>query len=127
MRVLVTGAAGGSQGATGRHVADLLLRQGMKGRAFVRTVDDPAERLREDGAEGGAGDLRDIASGEPAMAGVARVFFPYPVTDGLFDATSVVAAAARDAGVTRLVEVSQLGPRPDAYSPRTRQHWVSEQ
>ena len=125
--VLVTGAAGGQQGATGRQVAELLLGQGVPVRAFVRTEDQRAERLRELGAEVVAGDLRDIAAVEPAMSGVDRVFFTYPVLDGLLDATAAVAAAAREAGVRRLVEVSQLRPRPNAHSPRTRQHWVSEQ
>jgi uncharacterized protein YbjT (DUF2867 family) len=55
------------------------------------------------------------------------VFFTYPVLDGLLDATAAVAAAAKSAGVTRLVEVSQLNPHVRALSPRTRQHWVSEQ
>src|SRR5262245_27344643 len=125
--VLVTGAAGGGQGATGRKVAESLCKQGIPVRAFVRTHDERADELRTLGAEVVAGDLRDIADVEPATAGVDRVFFTYPVVDGLLDATAAVAAAARTAGVTRLVEVSQLRPRPEAPSPRTRQHWLSEQ
>jgi uncharacterized protein YbjT (DUF2867 family) len=125
--VLVTGAAGGTQGATGRQVAELLLGQGIAVRAFVRKLDGRAARLRELGAEIVAGDLRDIADVQPALADVDRVFFTYPVTDGLLDATAAMATAARAAGVRRLVEVSQLTPRPGAISPRTRQHWVSEQ
>jgi hypothetical protein len=58
---------------------------------------------------------------------VDRVFFTYPVTDGLLDASAAVAAAAKEHGVRRVVEVSQLSPRPHAHSPRTRQHWLSEQ
>src|SRR5690349_9369851 len=125
--VLVTGAAGGTQGATGRHVTGMLRERGEPVRAFVRTVDERAERLRALGAQVVSGDLRDIAQVRPAMADVDRVFFTYPVTDGLLDATAAVAAAARAAGVRRLVEVSQLRPRPEAASPRTRQHWVAEQ
>jgi uncharacterized protein YbjT (DUF2867 family) len=125
--VLVTGAAGGTQGATGRHVTELLLSKGVPVRAFVRTLDERADRLRELGAEVVAGDLRDIGSVEPAMTDVDRVFFTYPVADGLIDATAAVAAAARQVRVRRLVEVSQLRPRTNAHSPRTRQHWVSEQ
>jgi uncharacterized protein YbjT (DUF2867 family) len=125
--VLVTGAAGGVQGATGRRVAEALLATGTPVRAFVRTRDGRAGRLQEMGAELAVGDLREIADVQPALAGVDRVFFTYPVIDGLLDATAVCAAAARAAGVTRLVEVSQLRPGTDAVSPRTRQHWVSEQ
>jgi uncharacterized protein YbjT (DUF2867 family) len=127
MTVLVTGAAGGGQGATGRHVTELLLAKGVPVRAFVHRLDDRADELRVLGAEVVAGDLRDIAQVTPAMAGVDRVFFTYPVLDGLLDATGAVAAAAKNAGVRRLVEVSQLRPDPNAHSPRTRQHWVSEQ
>lgn len=125
--VLVAGAAGGGQGATGRQVAESLLDRGVRVRAFVRTLDDRAEQVRKLGAEVVAGDLRDIADVRSAMDGVDRVFFTYPVADGLLDATAAVATAARAAGVRRLVEVSQLRPRPDAHSPRTRQHWLSEQ
>jgi uncharacterized protein YbjT (DUF2867 family) len=125
--VLVTGAAGGAQGATGRQVTELLLSRGVQVRAFVRAMDERADQLSGLGAEVVAGDLRDIGQVVPAMSGVDRVFFTYPVTDGLLDATGAVAAAAREAGVTRLVEVSQLRPRPNSHSPRTRQHWVSEQ
>jgi uncharacterized protein YbjT (DUF2867 family) len=124
--VLVAGAAGGMQGATGRRVAELLLADGIPVRAFVRAHDERAGQLQQLGADLAVGDLREIAHVEPAMEGVDRVFFTYPVLDGLLEATAVVAAAARAAGVRRLVEVSQLRPRTDALSPRTRQHWVSE-
>ena len=125
--VLVAGAAGGGQGATGRQVAESLLAKGVPVRAFVRTLDDRAERVRALGAEVVAGDLRDIADVRSAMDGVDRVFFTYPVADGLLDATAAVATAAKQARVRRLVEVSQLRPRPNSHSPRTRQHWLSEQ
>ena len=50
-RVLVTGAAGGSQGATGRLLTHLLLERGVKVRAFVRSSDDRAASLQAAGAE----------------------------------------------------------------------------
>jgi uncharacterized protein YbjT (DUF2867 family) len=125
--VLVTGAAGGQQGSTGRLVTELLVQHGERVRAYVHTEDERSERLRAIGAEVVAGDLRDIGQVEPALADVDRVFFTYPVTDGLLEATAAVAAAARAQGVRRLVEVSQLVPAPHAHSPRTRQHWLSEQ
>lgn len=125
--VFVAGAAGGGQGATGRQVAEQLLERSVRVRAFVHSDDGRAERLRGLGAEVVVGDLRDIAQVEPALKGVDRVFFTYPVADGLLDASAAVAAAAKEHGVRRLVEVSQLAPRPHAHSPRTRQHWLSEQ
>ena len=49
--VLVTGAAGGVMGGTGRILAEKLLKQGVPVRALVRTDDDRATALRAAGAE----------------------------------------------------------------------------
>ena len=49
--VLVTSAAGGRQGKTGRHVSEMLLKRGVPVRAFVRTIDDRANQLRALGAD----------------------------------------------------------------------------
>ena len=49
--MLVTGAAGGPQGATGRVLTHLLLERGVNVRAMVRTDDDRAAALRAAGAE----------------------------------------------------------------------------
>jgi uncharacterized protein YbjT (DUF2867 family) len=73
------------------------------------------------------GDLREITSVVPAVRGVRRAFFTYPVTDGMLDATAVFAAAARREGLERVVDVSQLAADPDAGTPHMRRHWVSEQ
>ena len=125
--ILVTGAAGGSQGSTGRTVTQILRERGREVRAFVHRDDDWAARLRKEGAEVVAGDLREIADVLPAVRGVRQVFFTYPVTDGLLDATAALAAAAAPEGVTRVVNVSQLAAGPDAPTPHMRQHWLSEQ
>ncbi|MFC8125876.1 NAD(P)H-binding protein [Streptomyces sp. NPDC057302] len=125
--VLVTGAAGGQQGSTGRHVVRLLLDRGQAVRAFVRTDDERAAALRKAGAEVVVGDLREITDVLAAVRGVRRAFFTYPVTDGLLEASGAFAAAARREGVERVVEVSQLAAAPDAGTPRMRQHWVAEE
>jgi uncharacterized protein YbjT (DUF2867 family) len=125
--ILVTGAAGGRQGSTGRHVVDLLLARGLPVRAFVRVDDERAAALRDLGAEVVVGDLRDIADVGPALRGVRRAFLTYPVTRGLVDATGAVAVAAREAGVERVVAVSQLAADPGpGTTPHMRQHWVAE-
>ncbi|RVX38590.1 uncharacterized protein YbjT (DUF2867 family) [Nonomuraea polychroma] len=125
--ILVTGAAGGPQGGTGRQVVDLLLERGEQVRAFVRTDDHRAEELRKIGAEVVVGDLREITTVRPALRGVRRAYFTYPVTAGLLDATAAFAAAAKEEGVERVVEVSQLDASPEAGTPRMRRHWLSEQ
>jgi uncharacterized protein YbjT (DUF2867 family) len=107
--VLVTGAAGGQQGQTGRHVSEMLLARGAPVRAFVHRIDERSDRLRALGAELVEGD------------------FLYPVQDGLLDATATMAVAARNAGVSRLVDLVMLRSSADAPTPRMRQNYLSEQ
>ncbi|MFF2550647.1 NAD(P)H-binding protein [Nocardia sp. NPDC058058] len=125
--ILVTGAAGGSQGGTGRRVTESLLHAGVPVRAFVRHDDARAAELKDLGAEIALGDLREISTVLPAVEGVRRAYFTYPVTAGMLDATAVFAAAAREAGLERAVAVSQLGSAHNAGTPHMRRHWVAEQ
>jgi uncharacterized protein YbjT (DUF2867 family) len=125
--VLVTGAAGGSQGRTGRRVTELLRERGVAVRAMVRTLDDRAEHLRGLGAEVVVADFLDFGSIERAVDGISTVYFAYPVQHGLLDATVNMAVAARNAGVTRLVDMVMLVSSPDAPTPRMRENYLSEQ
>ena len=125
--ILVTSAAGGRQGKTGRHVAEQLLARGIGVRAFVRKLDERSERLRALGAEIFEGDFLNIRSVQRAAEGTSAIYFAYPVQDGLMDATAAMAIAAREAGVTRLVNLVMLQSSPDAPTPRMRQNYLSEQ
>src|ERR1700760_1054833 len=125
--VLVTSAAGGRQGKTGRHVAKQLLARGVGVRALVRKLDERSERLRALGAEIFEGDFLNIRSVQRAAEGTSAIYFAYPVQDGLMDATAAMAGAAREAGVTRLVNLVMLQSSPDAPTPRMRQNYLSEQ
>jgi uncharacterized protein YbjT (DUF2867 family) len=60
--ILITGAAGGSQGSTGRLVTALLLKQGIPVRAFVHKLDTRSDELSQQGAEIVEGDLLNPAS-----------------------------------------------------------------
>jgi uncharacterized protein YbjT (DUF2867 family) len=125
--ILVTSAAGGRQGKTGRHVAEQLLARGVAVRALVRKLDERSERLRAFGADIVEGDFLDIRSVQRAADGASAIYFAYPVQDGLMDATAAMAVAAREAGVTRLVNLVMLQSSPDAPTPRMRQNYLSEQ
>jgi uncharacterized protein YbjT (DUF2867 family) len=107
----------------GRPVARCLARDGFQLRALVR---DPARasRMLPGAIELCAGDLRDAASVDAAMRGVDAVYInlatprserePYdPERDG----TPVVLAAARRAGVRRVLKISAMGV------PETRGQW----
>jgi uncharacterized protein YbjT (DUF2867 family) len=125
--VLVTGAAGGRQGQTGRRLSEMLLARGARVRAFVHRIDERSDRLRALGAEVVEGDFLDMASVQRAVRDVASIYFAYPVQEGLLDATATMAAAARNAGVARLVDLVMLQSSPDAPTPRMRQNYLSEQ
>jgi uncharacterized protein YbjT (DUF2867 family) len=125
--VLVTGAAGGTQGRTGRRVTELLRERGVPVRAMVRTLDERAEYLRGLCAEVVVADLLDLRSVQAAVDDVSTVYFAYPVQEGLLDATVTMAVAARNARVTRLVDMVMLVSGPDAPTPRMRENHLSEQ
>jgi uncharacterized protein YbjT (DUF2867 family) len=125
--VLVTGAGGGSQGKTGRHVSEMLLARGIPVRAFVHRIDERSEHLRALGAEVFEGDFLDIQSVHCAVRDVSSIYFAYPVQEGLLDATAIMAFAARDSGIKRLINLVMLISSPDAPTPRMRQNYLSEQ
>src|SRR5215467_15669646 len=110
--ILVTGAAGGTQGSTGRRVVTLLLEQGIPVRALVHKLDSRSDDLRKQGAEVAEGDLLNPASVQAAMRNIKRAYFTYPVADGLIEATAIFAAAARDAGLELVVNNSQFQGTP---------------
>jgi len=133
--ILVTGAAGGRQGATGRLITSLLLKQGIRVRAFVRKVDARVEEIRAEGAEIFVGDLLNPASVREAMNGVRRAYFTYPVDDGLMDAAAIFAATARAMKLERVVNNSQFQDTPEdsffrdlvgAPSHRNLQHRLAD-
>jgi uncharacterized protein YbjT (DUF2867 family) len=125
--ILVTGAAGGRQGSTGNRVLQLLIEHGVQVRALVHRVDERSERLRDLGAEVVAGDLLDPDLVRQAIQGVKRAYFTFPVDDGLLEATTIFAQAAREAGTELVVNMSQLQDTSPAPSFRNLQHRLADQ
>ncbi|MGW4983550.1 NmrA family NAD(P)-binding protein [Streptomyces mirabilis] len=120
---LITGATGN----TGAPTVKALREEGHRVRAFVHTLDERSDRLKELGAEIVAGDVHDFAALSAAMADVRAAYFCYPLPAGrLLDATAVFAEAAIEAGVEAVVNMSQMVARRDAPSPVSRQHWLAE-
>jgi uncharacterized protein YbjT (DUF2867 family) len=126
--ILVTGAAGGSQGSTGFHVTRYLLDKGRPVRAFVHRLDERSDRLRALGADVVEGDLRDFRSVTDVLDGIHQAYFAYPVQEGLLEAAATFAAAARSAGVEQVVNLSQwLQPTGEQPTPHQARHWLVEQ
>jgi len=125
--ILVTGAAGGSQGSTGNRVLQILIEHGRPVRALVHRLDRRSECLQGLGAEVVSGDLLDPELVRRALQGVKRAYFTFPVADGLLEATTIFARAAREAGTELVVNMSQLEDRPEAASFRNLQHRLADQ
>jgi uncharacterized protein YbjT (DUF2867 family) len=124
--ILVTGAAGGAQGSTGRRITALLLDKGIPVRAFVRKLDARSDALRELGAEIVQGDLLDRDSVRTSLRGIKRAYFTYSVADGLLEATTIFAMAAREAETELVVNNSQLQGARKAPSFRNMQHGLAD-
>jgi uncharacterized protein YbjT (DUF2867 family) len=125
--ILVTGAAGGSQGSTGNHVVRLLAQRGVPVRAVVHRIDERSDRLQKLGVDLMAGDLLDPDFASKALKEVERAYLTYPVADGLLEATTIFARAAREAGTELVVNMSQLQDSPKAASFRNLQHRLADQ
>ena len=125
--ILVTGATGGKQGSTGRKVVELLREKDLPVRAFVWREDDRSEDLKAFGAEVFVGDLLNADDVFKSFEGVKRAYFAFPVKPGLLHATTHFAAAARRVETEVVVDLGHLNNAFDAPSPRTREHWMSEQ
>jgi uncharacterized protein YbjT (DUF2867 family) len=125
--ILVTGAAGGTQGSTGNRVVQLLVENGLSVRALVHSIDERSERLRKLGVDILAGDLLDPHFVNQALQGIKRAYFTFPVADGLLEATTIFAKAAREAKTELIVNMSQLKDRPGAASFRNLQHRLADE
>ncbi|MET7395002.1 NmrA family NAD(P)-binding protein [Dactylosporangium sp. NPDC005572] len=119
---LVTGATG----KTGDRTVRLLLDRGHRVRAFVHRADQRSAKLAATGAEVAVGDLLDFGSVSAAMPGVTNAYFCYQILPGLLEATAIFAQAASEAGVTSVVNMSQISARREAESNAARQHWLAE-
>jgi uncharacterized protein YbjT (DUF2867 family) len=125
VKFLVAGA-GGQHGATGNHVVRQLLARKLPVRAFVFHADQRSERLVALGAEVVVGDLHDIEGMRRAMRGITRAYFVYPLEEGLLEAITTFAAAAKEAGVEYIVNMSQITARADFPSEVGRRYWLGE-
>lgn len=124
--IFVTGATG-RHGGTGGFVARDLVRRGVPVRALVRSDDGRARTLAADGVSVVTGDLNDRRSLVPALEGVKIAYFTYPVAGGIVTAAAHFAAAAREAGVERVVVMSMAAAQPESPSPLGRAQWLAEE
>jgi len=120
--ILISGATG----RTGGGAVDELLKIGKRVRAYVRTDDERAAALRQRGVDVAIGDFTDIDDIRAAMDGTKAAYFLHPIAPGIISAAAYFAQAAKEAGVTAIVNMSQISARRESASHAAQDHWVSE-
>jgi NAD(P)H dehydrogenase (quinone) len=120
--ILVSGATG----RTGGTAIDELLKMGKRVRAYVRSDDDRAAALRRRGVDIAVGDFTNIDRIRTAMEGIRAAYFLHPIAPGIIGAAAYFAQAAKEAGVTAIVNMSQISARRESASHAAQDHWVSE-
>ena len=129
--ILVTGAAG-SVGSNARTAIAILLEQGHRVRAMVRTLDARADMLRDLGAEVVVADMLDIVAVRAAMQGCSVVYFTISISPNYLEAAANVAVTAKSLSVKAFVNLSQMtvsemSETETTSSPQQKQHWLAEQ
>ncbi|WP_376704178.1 NmrA/HSCARG family protein [Mesorhizobium sp. ISC25] len=101
MTILVTGATGN----VGRNVVEQLVKRGANVRALVR---DPSKANFPADVDVVQGDLLDVDSLRKAFSGVSTLFLLNAVVADEFTQALVALAAAREAGIERIVYLSVI-------------------
>src|SRR5580692_6750279 len=120
--ILVSGATGRTGGAA----IETLLEMGKSIRAYVRSDDERAAALRQRGVAIAVGDFTNIDHIRAAMEGISSAYFLHPIAPGIISSAAYFAQAAKEAGVTAIVNMSQISARRDSTSHAAQDHWVSE-
>jgi NAD(P)H dehydrogenase (quinone) len=122
-KVLVSGATGD----TGRAAVRQSLALGLQVRGMARGIDSRSENLKIIGAEIVTGDLMEIDTIRAAMEGVDAAYFVWPVKEGLIQAAVNFAQAAREAGVSTIINLSQRSANRHSKSWSCRDSFITEQ
>lgn len=116
----------GATGRTGGAAINELLKMGKRVRAYVRSDGDKAAALRARGVEIAIGDFTKIDAIRAAMEGIRSAYFLHPIAPGIINASAYFAQAAKEAGVTAIINMSQISARRESTSHAAQDHWISE-
>jgi NAD(P)H dehydrogenase (quinone) len=122
-KVLISGATGD----TGRAAVREAIALGLSVHAMVHGKDARSEGLGTLGAEVVVGDLLEIDSVRAAMEGADAAYFVWPVAPGLIHAAVNFAQAAKEAGVSTVINLSQRSANRFSTSNSCRDSFIAEQ
>jgi NAD(P)H dehydrogenase (quinone) len=121
-KVLIAGATGD----TGRVTVKESLALGLSVRGMVHRMDARSAALEKLGAEV-VGDLLEINTIRTAMEGVDAAYLCWPVTPGLIHATVNFAQAAKEPGVSAIINLSQRSANRESTSDSCRDSFLAEE
>ena len=116
----------GATGDTGGAATEALLAAGEQVRTLVRKEDQRSDRLKSSGVEVLVGNLSNLNHVTRALEGIFSAYFVYPIESGGIQASAYFAQAARETGISAMVNMSQISARRNATSHAARDHWISE-
>jgi NAD(P)H dehydrogenase (quinone) len=122
-KVLISGATGD----TGRAAVREAIALGLGVRAMVHNRDARSEALETLGAEVVFGDLLEIDTVRAAMEGTNAAYLVWPVAPGLIHVTVNFAQAAKEAGVSTVINLSQRSANRFSTSHSCRDSFIAEQ
>jgi uncharacterized protein YbjT (DUF2867 family) len=122
-KVLISGATGD----TGRAAVREAIALGLGVRAMVHNRDARSDALETLGAEVVLGDLLEIDTVRAAMEGADAGYLVWPVAPGLIHATVNFAQAAKEAGVSIVINLSQRSANRFSTSNSCRDSFIAEQ
>jgi NAD(P)H dehydrogenase (quinone) len=117
----------GATGDTGRAAVREAIALGLAVRAMVHNRDARSEALETLGAEVVFGDLLDIDTVRAAMEGADAAYLVWPVAPGLIHVTVNFAQAAKEAGVSTVINLSQRSANRFSTSNSCRDSFIAEQ
>jgi NAD(P)H dehydrogenase (quinone) len=82
---------------------------------------------RQPGVDIVVGDFTNIDHIRAAMEGISSAYFLHPIAPGIIGAAAYFAQAAKEAGITAIINMSQISARRESRSHAAQDHWVSEQ
>jgi uncharacterized protein YbjT (DUF2867 family) len=122
-KVLISGATGD----TGRAAVKEAIALGLTVRAMVHGKDVRSEALEKLGAEVALGDLLEIDTVHTAMEGVDTAYLVWPVAPCLIHATVNFVQAAKEKGVSTIINLSQRSANRFSTSHSCRDSFIAEQ
>lgn len=116
----------GASGLTGEETVRILSQAGFPVRVTYREISE-LTKLRHFAFEDAHADFNDTESLKKAMDGIERVFVIQPVSQQMVEQSKNICEAAKAAGVSHMIRISNMITGPDIASDIAKMHYESDE